>query len=266
MLNPQDACHRLLLVGAAVGVLSACGGGGGSSDPPRPTGDANAAGLWQGTFTADDGATRGFGVIVAPDGQFAGIVASSGINGRLVIGTGDTTQNAFSATGTVFAQAGQAVLPNGQASDPLTLSSGSVVELSSLTGDYAGGGESGSFVLGYDGATSLGASLTAIGGVYSIYPPSAGAVSATLSIDGNVLAFATDGGCNGAGTITIIDPALNMYSWSMLISTCSGVPDHTLSGLATLSDNPRGGNANLISLYGATAARDLSFEYRGYKQ
>ena len=266
MLNPQDAFCRFLLVGVAVGVLTACGGAStGGSRAPNPTGDVDAAGLWQGTFTSDDGASRGFGVIVAPDGRFAGIVASSGTNGRLVIGTGDTTLSLFSATGTVFAQAGQALLPNGQASDPLTVSSGNVVEHTSLTGDYSGGGETGSFVLGYDGATSLGASLAAIGGVYSIYPPSVGAVGATLTIDGEVLAFATDGGCNGAGTITVIDPALNMYAWSMQISTCTGVPDHTLAGLATLSDNPRGGSANLISLYGATAARDLSFEFRGYK-
>ena len=228
-------------------------------------GDADDAGLWQGTFSSADGTERAFGVIVAPNGQFAGIVASSGVNGRLVIGTHDTTLNVFTATGTVFAQAGQALLPNGEASDPLTISDGNVAAHSSLTGDYAGGGESASFALQYDDLTSRGASLAAISGVYSVYPPSQGGPMITLTVNGNALTFATDGGCNGAGTIEVIDPALNMYSWSMLIGACGGAPDQDLAGLAALVDNPRGGFANLLTLYGATAGGELSFEYRGYK-
>ena len=136
---------------------------------------------------------------------------------------------------------------------------------SSLTGDYAGGGESASFALQYDDLTSRGASLAAISGVYSVYPPSQGGPMITLTVNGNALTFATDGGCNGAGTIDVIDPALNMYSWSMLIGACGGAPDQDLAGLAALVDNPRGGFANLLTLYGATAGAELSFEYRGYK-
>ena len=170
------------------------------------------------------------------------------------------------ATGTVFMQAGQALLPNGQVSDPLTVTSGSVVERVSLNGSYSGGGESASFALTYDGNTFRGASLTAIGGNYQAYPPAPGGiVTATLTVNGQALTFATDGGCNGSGTISVIDSALNMYSWSMLIGACGGVPEQTVSGLATLTDNPRGGDANLLSLYGATATHDGSFVFRGFK-
>jgi len=262
------AWRRHFCLGLALAALGGCGGsgggGGGPGSQPNASGDADPTGLWQGTFTAEDGKWRAFGAIVAPDGQFVGVVASSGTNGRFVIGTGDTTLNMFSATGTVFAQAGDALLPNGQASDDLTVSSGNIVAGRSLIGSYAGGGESATFDLAYDGSTARGASLAAIAGVYSVYPPPL-VNTATLVIDGSTLTFATDGGCNGSGTIAVIDPTMNMYAWSMLIGACGGAPEDALSGLATLNDNPRGGSRNLIALYGATLERDRSFVFRGFK-
>src|SRR5215831_6195319 len=103
--------------------LGGCGGGGGSSSRPNLTGDADPAGVWQGTFTSNDGTRRGFDVIMAPDGQFVGIIASSGLNGRFMTGAGATSLNMFSATGTVFTLAGEApLLPNGQPSGALTVS------------------------------------------------------------------------------------------------------------------------------------------------
>ena len=260
--------QRLLCLGTAVGALTACGGGGGggSSPPPSPSGDANATGLWEGKFNSSDGTTRGFGMLVAPDGRFAGTVDSTGSNGRLVLGTGNTMLNTFSATGTVFAEAGEALLPNGQASDPLTVSSGTIVARVSLAGTFSGGGESASFELTYLSTTSRGASLQAIAGVYSGYPLLPGNVTtSSLVVNGNAVTFANDGGCNGAGTIEAIDASLNMYSWSMLIGACGGVPDHTVSGLATLFDDQRGATGKRIEIYGATAANELPFVFRGFK-
>lgn len=260
-----SAWRRLLCLGAAVGALSACGGGG--DDPPSSlSADTTATGLWQGTFTSSDGTSRGFGMLIAPDGRFAGTIDSTGSNGRLVLGTGNTMLNMFSATGTVFAQAGEALLPNGQASDPLTVSSGTLVAHASLSGTFSGGGESASFKLTYEGTTSRGASLPAIAGVYSGYPLLPGNVStSSLVVNGNVVTFANDGGCNGAGTIEVIDASLNMYSWSMLIAACSGVPDHTVAGLGTLSDDQRGSTGKRIELYGATTANELPFVFSGFK-
>ena len=257
---------RLLLpLTAALAVLDGCGGHGGSDSPALPAGDANPAGLWQGGFTPADGITRGFDLILAPDGLFVGIVASSGLNGRFVIGSGDTTLNMFSATGTVFAQAGEALLPNGQQSGDLTVSDGSIVAQQSLKGSYSGAGESASFALGYNGLTSRGASLEAISGVYDVYPPPP-VIDTTLVISGSTLTFANDGGCNGAGTIRVIDPTMNIYAWSMLLAACSGAEEDLFAGLATLADNPRrGGTRNLIALYGATENHDRSFVFRGSK-
>jgi len=268
MRTPLNASRPLLSLGVALTALQGCSGhgGGGSDVQASASGDANPAGVWQGSFTADDGTTRGFSVIAAPDGLFAGVVASSGTNGRFVIGTGDTTLNLFSATGTVFAQAGEALLPNGHSSDVLSVSSGNIVERVSLKGSYSGGGESASFALAYDdGLSSRGASLEALAGVYDVYPPPL-VNTATLVVNGSSLTLATDGGCNGAGTIAVIDPTMNIYSWSMLIGACGGVEEDTLSGLASLADNPRkGGTRNLIALYGATANHDRSFVFRGFK-
>jgi hypothetical protein len=251
----------------SVAALSGCGGhSGGSSLPPLPNGDANPAGLWVGNFTAADGSTRGFDMIVAPDGLFVGVVASTGLNGRFLIGTADTTVNQFTARGTVFPQAGEApLLPDGQVSADLTVSDGSVVGGSSLSGSYSGGGESGSFALQYNALTSRGASLNAITGVYDIYPP-VPLLNISVVVSGGTLTFASDGGCNGAGTISVIDPTMNIYSWSMLIGACGGVDADTYSGLATLADNPRtGGSGTLLALYGATENHDRSFVYRGSK-
>ena len=261
-----DTSRRLLCLGAALTALQACDGHGGSGAQAAPSGDANPAGVWQGSFTADDGTTRGFSVVMAPDGLFVGIIASNGVNGRFVIGTGDTTLDMFSATGTVFAQPGEGQLPNGQWSDALTVSSGNLVTHASLRGSYSGGGESGSFKLSYDdGLTSRGASLQAIAGIYDVYPPPL-VNTATLVVNGDSITFAADGGCNGAGTIEVIDPTMNIYSWSMLLGACAGVAEDSMSGLATLADNPRfGGTRNLIALYGATAAQDRSFVFRGFK-
>jgi hypothetical protein len=261
-----EASRLLLPLAVALAALQGCGGhGGNSGPPPNPSGDANPAGLWTGSFTAADGAARGFDVIVAPDGRFVGIVASSGLNGRFLIGNGDTTLSMFTATGTVFAQAGEALLPNGQQSAALTVSDGSVVAGQSLKGSYSGAGESASFALGYNGLTSRGASLDAISGVYDVYPPPP-INDTTLVISGSTLTFANDGGCNGAGTIRVIDPTMNIYAWSMLLSACSGADEDMFSGLATLADNPRkGGTRNLIALYGATDNYDRSFVFRGSK-
>jgi hypothetical protein len=270
MTTALTAWRRALCVGLASAALGGCGGGGGgggASTPPNPTGDANPAGLWQGPLiTTGDNTQRVFSVILAPDGRFTGIIASSGTNGRFVVGTVDTTLNTLNATGTVFAQAGEGLLPNGLTSDPLTVSDATIVEHVSLRGSYTGGGESASFELAYEGGTTRGASLAAIAGVYSIYPPVTGSVAATLAVNGNALTFATASGCNGTGTIEVIDPKLDMYSWSMLLGPCAGTGEYTFSGLASLNDNPRAGGAgNLIALYGATAAHDVPFVFRGAK-
>jgi hypothetical protein len=254
--------RRLVCLAVAGAALSACGGGGNDGPQAAATTFTNATGLWQGTFASSDGTTRGFRMLIAPDGRFAGAVDSTGLNGRLVLGTGITIQSVFTASGTVFSQAGEGLLPNGQSSDALTVSDSAVVAGVSLKGSLSGGGESASFTLNYEG--TRGGSLQSIAGIYAGYPLQAGRIaSSTLTVNGNALTWANDNGCNAAGAIEVIDSALNIYSWSMLLGACGGVPDHTIAGLGTVATDPLG--ANLLLLYGATAANDLPFTFRGFR-
>jgi hypothetical protein len=215
---------------------------------------------------SSDGTTRSFGILITPDGRFAGTIGSTGSNGRVLLGTGSTMLTGFSGTGTVYARAGEALLPNGAGSDPLTLSSGTGVARVSLSGTFSGGGESGPFALQYLDTTFRGASLLTVAGVYSGYPLLPGNIStSSLVVNGNVVTWANDAGCNGAGTIEVIDARLNMYSWSMLIAACGGVTDHTVTGLGTLADDRRGATGQRIELYGATATNELPFTFAGFK-
>jgi hypothetical protein len=97
-------------------------------------------------------------------------------------------------------------------------------------------------------------------------PPTAGGINATLTINSlGAATFATSTGCNGTGQFGVINASLNMYSWTLSVAACGTAPAYTASGLAAIGDNPGGGTANLISVLGATAARDRSFVFAGTK-
>jgi hypothetical protein len=258
--------RRWICLLAAAAALTGCGGGGDPSNrtPSNVAGAASATGLWQGTFSPSDGTARGFSLLIAPDGRFAGVVDSTSLNGRLLLGTATTVLSSVSGSGKVFAQAGEKLLPNGESSDLLTLSNGALVARVSLSGTLSGGGESATFALTYEDTRD--ASLQSIAGVYGGYPIDNRRVpSSTLTVNGNALTWANDSGCNGAGNIEVIDPGLNMYSWSMLLAGCSGAPDHTILGLGTLGSDPLSASGLQLRLYGATATNELPFVFLGFK-
>ena len=261
-----EASRLLLPLTLALAALEGCGGhGGGSDSPVSPNGDANPAGLWAGGFTAADGVTRSFDVIVAPDGQFVGVVASSGLNGRFLnrqrrydarqvhrdrnlVRASRRGAAAERPTERRFDRLGRQ-RRRGPVAEGQLFRSGRVrvvrarIQRSDLARRVAGSDF----------------------GVDDVYPPPP-VIDTTLVISGSTLTFANDGGCNGAGTIQVIDSAMNIYAWSMLLSACSGAEEDVFSGLATLADNPRrGGTQNLIALYGATENYDRSFVFRGSK-
>lgn len=250
-----------LLTAAITLTLTACGGGGDDDDEVEAPEDEDASGLWQGTFSRG-GVSAPMGVIAAPSGLFVAMVG--GASSRLIIGTGAVTLDTFNATGTVLARGG--TLPNGSASAPMTIAAGRVTERASLTGNYSGGGETATISLSFDPKALRGASLATVAGTYSASPPPADPnLNATLTIQSNGAAtFATGAGCNGTGNFAVIDPALNMYSWTLTIGACGAAPEVAFSGLAALNDNAAtGGTNNLISLLGTTAARTASFAFFG---
>jgi hypothetical protein len=258
-MTALDRARRALLLAASLALLAACSGGGDDDeDEPEPPEDADATGVWSGTYAGTPGRMN---VIVAPDGSFAGIINPlnpPGSNARLIVGTGTTTQNAINATGTAYALQGVA-FPNGSFVVPLTVSAGSVTERTSLTGNFSAGGETATFSLSFLPASTRTPSFATLAGVYSLYPPPPnGTLQATMTVrtDGSVT-FNHSNGCVGSGTFTIIDPAWNIYRWSLAITSCaSPVADHSASGLAALVD-AAGGTSNLLTMTGTATGAPL---------
>lgn len=247
----------LILLAAA---LTACGGGGDDEGEDEDIiADEDATGLWQGSFR-QAGVSHPFVLLAAPSGQFVGVVANTSAgSGRFMIGTGDVTQNILNATGTVFAPAGQ-TLPNGATSAPLKVVAGRVTTGVSLTGNYSAAGEEATLSLTFDAKTNRAASLTAVSGVYSLAPtPMDPSLNATLTISNGLMTYAQGSGCNGTGNIAVISSSLNIYTWTLSVGACNGLPALTFDGLATLSDPPGGSPNTLLMMAGATAARDRPF-------
>lgn len=267
MLDPRQALWRTALLSLLVVTLAACGGGGGDDDDEEEIEDEDATGLWSGTFT-QAGVARSFIVMAAPSGQFVGVVSGNANAGpRLMVGTGSTLQNIINANGTVFAQFG-AFLPNGQPNASFAIAAGRITERVSITGNYSGGGETATVSLSYDTKSARGGSLAAVAGIYSQYPvpTTPGAVNATLTINSaGATTFATSTGCNGTGTFSVIDPALNMYSWTLSVAACQTDAAYSASGLASLTDSPLGGTNNLLQMAGARSAFDRGFAWAGTK-
>jgi hypothetical protein len=246
--------------------LAACGGGGDDDEDDEDViEDEDATGLWQGNFT-QAGVSRPLNVMAAPSGQFFGIVSATPAGpGRFMVGTGDVTQNILNATGTVFAPAGVS-LPNGQSIAALTIAAGRVTTGVTLSGNYSAGGETATLSLNFDAKTNRSASLATISGIYSLTPtPTDPNANAVLTINNSIATFATGSGCNGDGSVGVINGSLNIYTWTLTIAACNGQPATTFNGLATLGD-PVGGSANtLIVMLGTTAARDRPFVFAGTK-
>jgi hypothetical protein len=250
--------------------LIACGGGGGDDDeeddPIGGVEDADASGLWLGTLTLG-GTARTFRVLAAPSGQFVGLIfasAAGATDSRTLIGTGDATGNQISGTGTAFASAASP-FPNGSPIAALTISGGQVTERVSLSGTYAAGGESGPFTLSYQTAlTDRGASLATVAGTYTLLPTPSGATATVTINSAGAATYNSSSGCVGNGNFAVLDAALNMYSWTLAITSCPSIPDSSPSGLAILDDY-NGAQGNLLAMFGAPPARDRLFVFIGAK-
>jgi hypothetical protein len=249
-----------MFLAACCALLASCGGGGDDDeDEPEPPEEEDASGLWRGTF---GGAANRMQAMVAPDGSFVAIIlpsAQGATDARLVSGTGTTTApDIINATGTTHTLG--AALPNGATSAPMTIAAGRVTEGVSLTGNYSAGGEVATFSLSFLPQSTRTPSFASLAGVYSGPPPQTGTPpTVTVRTDGTAT-FNHPNGCIGNGTFTILDPALNMYRWSLSIANCSGgVANHTASGLAALLDNPAGGTSNLLAMNGTASGAPLAW-------
>jgi hypothetical protein len=250
-----DRARRALFLAASLCLLAACSGGGSDDDDePEPPEEEDSTGVWIGTY---GGTPNRMTVIAAPDGSFAGLIAPTtppGNNGRIIVGTGDVTApNIVNATGDAYAVG--AAFPNGSFAAPLTISAGRVTERVSLSGNFLAGGETTTFSLSFASASTRAPSLATLAGVYA---GPGGAATVTIRTDGTAT-FNHSNGCVGNGNFTIVDPAWNIYRWSLSVANCTTppVPNHTASGLATLIDNPAGGTANVLVMAGTATGAPL---------
>lgn len=188
-------------------MLAACGGGGSSSGTPGAVTTSDATGIWQGTITQSGVGTFAIvGLIYGNDLRFISVDA-----GVLYEGT-------LSITGTNFTATTTDIDINGGVASTSTLT-GTVITASSITGTFTSSdGGSGSFALTYDPITTRGASLATTDGNWSA--TDAG-YTLTLSIDATGLLTGADtDGCVYNGTVTVLDPAVNIYGLDVTASTC----------------------------------------------
>jgi hypothetical protein len=248
-----------MLAGMIAVALGGCGGGGGEDEPE----DADAGGLYAGTMNLD-GTARTFNVAVRPDGVFVGgfSAAPGGTNSRVMYGVGVADGDDFTATGTSYAPAGAPFSAGGTVAS-LSITNGAIDEGVRLQGNYAAGGESGNFTVNYRAEiTGRGALLSRIAGTYASNPASAQNVTVTITGTGAVTLAGN--GCTGTGQINILDPAVNVYSIDLVISTCSAnVP---VSGVASLEDAPAGGTNNFLLFLAATASQSNAYGFSGTRQ
>jgi hypothetical protein len=261
-MTALERARRAMFLAACCSLLASCGGGGGDDDDePEPPEEEEAAGLWRGTY---GGTPNRMQAMVAPDGSFVAIIlpsSPSANDARLLSGTGTVTApDIINGTGTAYALLPNATLPNGSTSAPLTIAAGRVTEGVSLTGNFSAGGEVTTFSLSFLPQSTRTPSFATLAGVYNLFPAPTNGTQATMTVrtDGTAT-FNHSNGCIGNGTFTILDPALNMYRWSLSIANCTtpAVADHTAAGLAALHDSPAGGTANLLVMNGTATGAPL---------
>jgi hypothetical protein len=195
---------------------------------------------WTFGYAAFAGSTDDLACVVADTMEFicvvedaiGDIVASA--QGALQIANG----NQVSGSGSVHAVPGS-VLDNGSTIAPLTLSGGTVVEVTSLdfTLDAAGGTAAVSML--YDTDYDRGSDLATIAAVYTTFDiygdTSSFIINASGVISGNSVS-----GCVLSGQVTIIDSAFNAYDVAFDLANCGGasaVLNGSYNGLGLTQDD-----------------------------
>jgi len=191
---------------------------------------------WTFGYAAFAGSTDDLACLVADSMEFICVVDDG--TGTLVASAQGTLQiangNQVSGSGTLYAVPGS-VLGNGSTIAPLTLSGGTVAEVTSLdfTLDAAGGTAAVSML--YDTDYDRGSDLATIEAVYQtfdIYGDSSSfIIDASGVISGNSVAL-----CALTGQVTIIDAAFNAYDVALDLANCGGL-DGNYSGLGVTQDD-----------------------------
>lgn len=239
----------LAMVIAATGLfgLAGCGGGGGGGAAPAPVSQA-IDGIWIGTLTSTPVAQT-FGIIgvIAPNHQLR-FISTAGVQ---YFGRAAVAGNRVTAAVTGIAPAGFIFLSGGNTTTGNI--SGTVVASTSLNGTYTAINDSGTFSLTYSPTYNRPASLSLLAKTWTGAISSGGIATITIS-PGGVISGTDTMGCSYAGTVSVIDPAKNIYNATVTASVCA--PTATYTGYAILQDVAPGTN-NQIDFIVGNATRSV---------
>lgn len=212
--------------------LAACGGGGGGSDPV-PSGetgnnsDANANGIWLGTLTVN-----------GSDSDLAGLFYKGELFFGSTFGFGELYEGSYSVSGNQITGDLNVYDENYGSRINTATFSGNVSEKSKITADYSSAASSGSFSLDYDALYGRNSSLNVITGIFSFSDGTGYTLTITIQNDGTFDGSDTNS-CAYAGTVGIVDPAINVYDVELTITDMMNcpAPEGVYNGYAVLSDD-----------------------------
>ena len=212
-------------------ILTGCSGSSSDSDavttlPTAPNvTNANPTGIWEGTYTEDGADTFDLVGIVEGDK----VILISNVRGLIYVGTMSVSGTSFTATPTIYINVGSLFSTANL--------SGSVTTKSALSGTFSlSTGTIISFSLTYDPITDRGSSLAIPDGNWTETYASVKTVAVSVDSIGALTGSNTDG-CVYLGTVGIIDPAVNIYSISVNVSSCGSLGlDGTYAGYIVMSD------------------------------
>lgn len=214
--------NKYLILFALI-LIQGCSSSGSDSTFVPQVADEDATGVWEGTFTENGVGTFSLTGIV--EGKQLRFISTEA--GAMYVGTAAVSGTSFTSTvtgyeieGTVFTTAN------------LT---GIVATKSSINGTFtSSNGSTGSFSLAYDTVTEKGSSLAITDGNWTQTVNTT--VTTTISIDSEGKVTGSNGGCVYLGSVSIIDPTVNIYGLSLSASSC-GVYDGAYTGYIVISDN-----------------------------
>ena len=234
--------RRFLPISAILFVVSGCGGGRlipdigsppGSPEPPEPPAqEASPGGVWQGTSSLGSGVVG----LVSESGQF-----------HLIQGDGAQLVGSLSMSGDQLSANFVGYVPFGEKFDDGSTSgvgsvSGNLDERSRISADISfttsrGAASQSTIALSYDPIYGRDSSLESVAGNYL---DTARNVVINVNNDGELFSQDPRSHCITNGTVSVIDPAFNLYRVQYTFSNCKGhekdLNGTVAEGLATLDD------------------------------
>jgi len=233
--------------------LSGCGGSSSSATSGSSTVVSHAikaAGVYSGTSTSSSYGTIAVDGVVAQNGRAFFFAPNQG---DIYAGTVNETNDTVTGPLTAYAPVGYQ-FPDGSSVTSLSINANTVPQ-STLSGTFSGGGESGTFTLGFVSSYEESSSLSKIAGTYT-YTQTTSTSTDTLSItvDSTGLVTGSDStGCVYNGQVSLIDSSKDAYDVTATITSC-GALNGTYKGVAALTKNVTVDDTLLIGIYNPTTA------------